>query len=88
MNFNQLIKDPTRVTQTSATLLDLIATNGVNISFIGVTSVSLGDHEMVLCVRKLNWKKLPDMTRIFRNYANYNLHVSAMIRIRGRPFNF
>jgi hypothetical protein len=52
MNFNQLIKDPTCVTQTSATLLDLIVTNGVNISFSGVTSASLGDHGMVLFVCK------------------------------------
>jgi hypothetical protein len=72
MNFNQLIKQPTRITQTTATLLDLIATNGPNISFSGVVGVSLGDHEVVLCVRKVNWRKLPAKTRIFRNCANCN----------------
>ena len=58
MNFNQLIKQPTRINQTTATLLDLIATNGSNISFSVVVDVSLGDHEMVLCTRKVNWRKL------------------------------
>ena len=72
MNFNQLIKQPTRINQTTATLLDLIATNGSSISFSGVVGVSLGDHEMVLCTRKVNWRKLKPKTRIFRNYSNYN----------------
>ena len=72
MNFNQLIKKPTRINQTTATLLDLIATNGSSISFSGLVGVSLGDHEMVLCTRKVNWRKLKPKTRIFRNYSNYN----------------
>jgi hypothetical protein len=53
--------------------LDLIATNiPNNLSRSGVISTGLSDHEMVYCVRKANWKKLPAQTKQFRNYAKYN----------------
>ena len=31
----------------------------------------LSDHELVYCLRKLNWKKGPAQMKTFRNYANY-----------------
>ena len=71
--FKQLINEPTRITKDSDTLINLIATNNPQyISDSGVISTSLSDHEMVYCVRKLNWKKAPSQTKMFRSYANYN----------------
>ena len=32
----------------------------------------LSDHELVYCVRKINCKKFPAQTKLFRNYAKYN----------------
>ena len=35
-------------------------------------SSSLSDHEMVYCIRKLNWKRAPAQIKTFRNYVNYD----------------
>ena len=43
-----------------------------NIRECGVLSLSLSDHDMVFCIRKLNWKKAVPETKIFRNYAKYD----------------
>ena len=72
-NLTQLINQPTRITQDSKTLLDIIITNSPhNIRESGVLSLSLSDHDMVFCIRKLNWMKAPPETKIFRNYAKYD----------------
>lgn len=71
--FKQLIKKPTRITQTSSTLIDLIITNRPStISKSDVIATSLSDHDMVACVRKLNFQKFESRTIKCRNYANYN----------------
>ena len=50
----QLIKEPTRVTLDSSTLIDHIATtNCNNIAESGVLEISLSDHYLVYCIRKL-----------------------------------
>lgn len=50
---DQLINEPTRVTQTSATLIDLILTNRPeNISHSGVIHVGISDHSMIFAVKK------------------------------------
>ena len=72
-NLTQLINQPTRITQYSKTLLDIIITNYPhNIRECGVLSLSLSDHDMVFCIRKLNWMKAAPETKIFRNYAKYD----------------
>ena len=43
-----------------------------NIRECGVLSLSLSDHDMVFCIRKLNWMKAVPETKIFRNYAKYD----------------
>ena len=73
VNFVQLIKQPTRCTENSATLLDFIATNYPrNIREAGVIMMSLSDHEITYCVRKMNWNKSSPKLKTFRNYARYN----------------
>ena len=60
LSFSQLINSPTRITTESSTLIDLIATNNPqNIRSSGVLSSGLSDHELIYCVRKLNWMRLP-----------------------------
>ena len=79
-NFAQLIKNPTRITVDSKTLLDVIATNcQSNVNMSGSASASLSDHDLVFCVRKLNCRKAAAQTRIFRSYANYDPRNSAKI---------
>ena len=51
----QLITEPTRVTLTSSTLIDVIYTNFPDkIVCLGVCHVSISDHSMVFAYRKLS----------------------------------
>ena len=52
-SFEQLINEPTRVTPSSSTIIDHIATTSAsNIIQAGVVETSMSDHFMVFCVRK------------------------------------
>ena len=71
--FTQIIKEPTRITKDSKTLIDIIATNyPANIVSSCVTATSLSDHDLVACVRKINNKKFPAKTTHCRNYRKYD----------------
>ena len=72
-NLSQFITKPTHITKHSKTLLDVIITNSpANIRDSWVLSLSLSNHEMVYCIRKLNWMKAPPEVKVFRNYAKYD----------------
>ena len=72
-DFKQIITEPTRITKDTKSLIDLIAVNcPVNIRDSGVISSHLSDHELVYCVRKINWKRAPSQIKTFRNYAKYD----------------
>ena len=50
----QVITEPTRITDTSETAIDLICTSDVeNISQSGVLPCKLSDHNVIFCTRKL-----------------------------------
>ena len=52
----QLINEPTRITATSSTLIDLCLTNTpTNIVKSGVIHVSISDHSLVYMIRKANY---------------------------------
>ena len=71
--FKQLISKPTRITQTTSTLIDIIATNKPNlISNTEVIPTSIGDHEMIACTRKINNTKYEPKTITCRDYKNYD----------------
>ena len=54
-SFKQLIEEPTRVTLTTSSIIDHVATTCArNIVKSGVHEVSLSDHYMVYCIRKFN----------------------------------
>ena len=49
----QLIRDPTRETLNSSTLIDHVATtNKSNVVVAGVHEISISDHYLIYCVRK------------------------------------
>ena len=55
LSFNQLIKEPTRVTLITSSIINHIATTCVrNIITSGVHDVSMSDHYKVYCIRKFN----------------------------------
>jgi hypothetical protein len=56
--FDQLINEPTRVTGTSATGIDLIFTNRAeNILNSGIVHVGISDHSLIFVVRKFRVNK-------------------------------
>ena len=71
--FKHIIKKPTRTTNESSTLIDIIMTNHPQvISKHCVYPSSIGDHNMVGCVRKLNHLKYSPRTVFSRNYSTYD----------------
>ena len=58
-NLEQLIKEPTRVTNTSSSLVDLILTNQPNnISNSGVIDLGISDHSLIYAVKKNKYTKM------------------------------
>ena len=71
--FDQLITKPTRTTSDSSTLIDVVLSNKkVNVSITDVFPLSLSDHDMIGCVRKLNHIKYEPRTITCRNYTSYD----------------
>ena len=74
LGFIQLVKQSTRITKESSTLIDIIATNqNQNILKCSVIKTSLSDHDMVGSVRKLHNIKFKPRTITCRNYKQYNI---------------
>ena len=71
--FKQLISKPTRTDGASSSLIDIIATNNPEtICNTEVIPASIGDHDMIVCTRKLNHLKYAPKVITSRNYNNYD----------------
>ncbi len=72
----QLIKEPTRITPNSASLLDLIFTDcpGYIVDSGVSPPVSDLDHHGVYCSLKLNWRRNPPVERKIYNYSATDFH--------------
>ena len=69
----QLINEPTRVTRTSATLIDLIFTNrNENVVKSGIIHLVISDHSLVFAVRKFVAPKSWKNVRYVRNFKNFD----------------
>ena len=70
----QLIQEPTRITEKSETLLDHIISNSAQkVSQYGVLNLGLSDHHMIYCTRKSTKAKSFDHKHIkIRSMKNYN----------------
>ena len=74
LSLTQIINTPTRITDTSSTLIDLIMVNNANyVKFSGNTCISGNlDHSMVYCaysLRKPKFKPITVTRRDFRKFA-------------------
>ena len=68
----QLIKEPTRVTKSSATTIDLIFTNKVdNIAASGVIHLGISDHSLIYAVRKFAVPKTKPTIEEVRNFKHF-----------------
>ena len=73
LGYKQIVTTATRTTENSSTLIDIILTNtATNISEVSVFALSLSDHDMVVCTRKVNRFKFEPQTIKCRNYSHYN----------------
>ena len=74
-NLKQLIREPTRITPSSSTLIDVIFTSHPNnISCSGVSHISISDHSLVFVYRKIS---LPPSTKginsiLFRQFKHFD----------------
>ena len=70
----QLIESPTRITVTTSTLIDHILTNShEKVSQSGVIDVSLSDHQIIFCTRKIYKQKYHKHNKIkIRSLKNYS----------------
>ena len=54
----QIIKNATRITETTSNLLDHILTNSIDkISQSGIIDVGISDHQLIFCTRKITKAK-------------------------------
>ena len=75
---HQLVKLPKCVTQEAKSLIDVIMTNTrSNVHHTKVLPLSLSDHDRVMCIRKINHRKMPFRTITCRDYSKYNHTVLA-----------
>ena len=79
-NLYQLIDGPTRITNTSSTLIDVILTNCQNnIVSAGESHVSLSDHSLVYTFRKISINSPKGhSTLTYRKFSNFD---SARFRL-------
>ena len=71
--FDQLIDEPTRVSSTSATLIDLVVTNiKENISASGVIHLGISDHSLIYAVRKFTIPRTKSTVKEVRDYKHFN----------------
>ena len=69
----QLIKKPTRLTETSRTLIDLAMTShSEKIRKTGGQHLNISDHSLVYIVRQARPVKKPPRTITFRNYNRFS----------------
>ena len=69
---DQIITEPTRVTERSATLIDLFLTNKPeNISNSGVIHLGISDHSMIFAVKSTTVPKFRHSTKEVRDHKNF-----------------
>jgi len=72
-NLEQLIKGPTRITENSRSLIDLIFTSSSHhLSDHEIINLPLSDHSMVYCVVKVGMKKAPGRIIEYRSFKSYD----------------
>ena len=72
IGLSQLVKEPTRITQTTATLLDLFLCSHPHNASAATIPSPLSDHNVIILIRKINGLRQKPRLINCRNYANYN----------------
>lgn len=76
LNLTQLVKEPTRVTERSQTLIDIVLTTNENIiNACKVKSLTISDHSLVYVTVKVKVHKPHCSYITARSYKIYNAHL-------------
>ena len=71
--FNQLIKSPTRITDSTATLIDLVfTTDKEKIVSSGVLDCAISDHSLVFIIRRAKKPRGGTKNIVYRKFKNYS----------------
>jgi hypothetical protein len=71
---SQLVDEPTRVTENSATLIVIILTNRPeNILRSGVIHLGFSDHSLIFAVRQFKLQKFSATTKKVRNFKHFSV---------------
>lgn len=72
-SLNQLVEKPTRITETTTSLIDVIMTTNMNIvSLSDVLACSISDHHLIYLLLTLQTPRLKPNYITIRSYSNYN----------------
>ena len=72
-SFYPIITKPTRVTEHTATLIDHIYTNSVDVEISsGILTIDISDHLPVFCVLQNNLVKEDEQVTYFRDFSKFN----------------
>ena len=73
LGLTQLVKSPTRITQTSATLIDHMYTNNPDvITEVSVPDLSISDHCPISCSRSIKLPKFEPKTHSYISFRSFN----------------
>ena len=73
MDLTQLIKEPTRIVDTTRSLIDVILVNNeYRIIKSGVVPISLSDHFLILCLLKAGVTKAQPRTMEYCSYRQFD----------------
>jgi hypothetical protein len=73
LHLTQLIKDPTRITSQTSSLLDVIMiSSSSKVKSSGVVDIGISDHSMIYCILKLRADKPRLEYKDVRSFKNYN----------------
>ena len=72
---SQTVKEPTRVTTNSSSLIDIVLTNTPErVVRAGVTELSISDHKLIYAIRIISVSQnIKQKVSIFRNFSHFNL---------------
>nr|XP_022912591.1 uncharacterized protein LOC111423567 [Onthophagus taurus] len=83
----QLISDPTRVTEATATLLDIIAVSDeLGVTDSGVINSDISDHDLVFCRLKCESLKPVPFMHTYRDFSQFN-YESFFADLRAIPLH-
>ncbi len=85
VDMSQIITEPTRITSTTRSLIDLVFVNNQHrIVDSGVVSLSLSDHSLMYCVVKSGVKKASPRTIEYHTSFNANTFIQDLNKSLAR----